>query len=62
MSQQAVLPQTSKKKLLNAKNCDDKVQPLIQYLKDRTLPKDAPTAEKIMQQEGQYFLSDNDIL
>ena len=27
-----------------------------------TLAKDAPTAEKILRQEGQYFLSDDDIL
>ena len=60
--QQPMLPQTSAEELHNAQNRDDKFQPLIQYLKDGTLPKDAPTNEKIMRQEGQYFLSDNDVL
>ena len=31
-------------------------------LQDGTLPKDTPSAEKILQQEGHYFLSDNIIL
>ena len=48
--------------LRNAQNRDDKLQPLIQYLKDGTLPKEALTAENIMLQEGQYFLSDNEIV
>ena len=53
---------TNQLELCNAQNCDDKLQPLIQYLKDGTLPKSALTAEKIMWQEGQYFFSDYDIL
>ena len=57
-----MLPQTSTEELHNAQNRDDKLQPLIQYLKHVTLTKDAPTAEKILRQEGQYFLSDDDIL
>ena len=57
-----MLPQTSLEELRNAQNRDDKLKPLIRYLKDGTLPKDAPTAKKIMRQEGQYFLSDNGIL
>ena len=48
--------------LRNAQNRDDKLHPLIQYLKDGNLPKDTLTAEKLMRQESQYFLSDNDIL
>ena len=52
---------TNQLELCNAQNCDDKLQPLIQYLKDGTLPKSALTAEKIMWQEGQYFFSDYDI-
>ena len=56
------LPQTLTDELHNVQNCDDKLQPLIRYLKDGVLPKDAPTAEKIMRQKGQYFLSDNNIL
>ena len=47
---------------LKAQSHDGKLQPLIQYLKDETLPNDAQTAEKLMHQEGQYFLSDHDIL
>ena len=43
ISHQPMLPQTLTEKLHNAQNCDDKLQPLIQYLKDWTLPKDAPT-------------------
>ena len=57
-----MLPQSSIEELHNAQNRDDKLQPLIWYLQDGTLPKDAPTAEKILWQEGQYFLSDNNIL
>ena len=53
--------QTSTEELRNAQNRNDKLQPLVQYSKDGTLPKDAPTAEKIMRQD-QYLLSDNDIL
>ena len=49
-----MLPQTSTVELRNAQNSDNKLHPLICYLKDGTLPKDAPT--------GQYFLSDNEIL
>ena len=60
--QQPILPQTSTEELRNAQIRDDKLQPLIPYLQDGTLPKDAPTAEKILRQEGQYFLSDNNIL
>ena len=41
---------------------NNKLQPLVWYLQDGTLPKDAPTAEKVLQQEGQYFLSGNNIL
>ena len=57
-----MFPQTSTEELHNAQNRDDKLQPLTQYLKDGTLPQDALTAEKLMRQESQYFLSDNDIL
>ena len=58
-----MLPQTSTEELHNAQNRDDKLQPLIQYLKHGTLATDAPTAEKIiLRQEGQYFLSADDIL
>ena len=57
-----MLPQTSTEVLQKAQNRDDKLQPLAQYLKDETLPKDAQAAEKLMRQEDQYFLSDNDIL
>ena len=46
----------------NAQNQNDKLQPFIQHLKDGTLPKDALTAEKIMRQEDQYFLSGNKLL
>ena len=49
-----MLPQISTVELRNAQNRDDKLHPLIWYLKDGTLPKDAPT--------GQCFLSDNEIL
>ena len=58
-----MLPQTSTEELHNAEYCDNKLQPLIQYLQDGTLPKDSTTAEKTLQQKGQYFLlSDNNIL
>ena len=62
ISQQSMLPQTSTDELGNAQIRDDKLQPLIWYLQDGTLPKDTLTAEKILCQEGQYFLSDNNIL
>ena len=61
ISQQPMFPQTSMEESRKAQSRDDKLQPLIQYLKDGTLPNDAQTAEKLMRQ-GQYFLSDNDIL
>ena len=32
--QQPMLPQTLTEELRNAQNCDDKLQPFIQYLKD----------------------------
>ena len=48
-----MLPQTSTEVLQKAQNRDDKLQPLVQYLKDETLPKDAQAAEKLMRQEGQ---------
>ena len=48
-----MLPQTSAEEFHNAQNRDAKFQPLIQYLKNGTLPKDAPTAGKIIRQEGQ---------
>ena len=57
-----MLPQTLTEELHNAQNRDDKLQPFIWYLQDGTLPKDAPTDEKILWQKGQYFLSDNNIL
>ena len=57
-----MLPQTLTEELRNAQIRDDKLQPLIRYLQNSALPKDAPTAEKILRQEGQYFLSDNNIL
>ena len=47
ISQQPMPPQTSIEELRNAQNHDNKVQPLTRYLKDGTLSKDAPTAEKI---------------
>ena len=62
ISQQPMLPPTSAEELRNAQNRDDKLQLLIRYLQDGTLPKDTPSAEKILQQEGHYFLSDNIIL
>ena len=62
ISQQTMSPQTSTEELRKAQGRDDKLQPLIQYLKNGTLPSDAQTAEKLIQQEGQYFLSDDDIL
>ena len=62
ISQQPMFSQTSTEELRKAQSRDDKLQPLIQYLKDGTLPNDAQTAEKLMRQEGQYFLSNNDIL
>ena len=45
-------PQTSTEELRKAQGRDDKLQPLIQYLKNGTLPSDAQTAEKLMQQES----------
>ena len=57
-----MLPQTSTEELRKAQSRGGKLQPLIQDLKDGTLPKDAQTAEKLMRQEGHYFLSDNEIL
>ena len=57
-----MFPQNSREELHKAQNRDDKLQPLIQYLKDGTLPKDALTAEKFMRQESQDSFSDNDIL
>ena len=62
ISQQPMLPQISTEELRNAQNHDNKLQPLIRYLQEGTLPKDTLTAEKILWQEGQYFLSDNNIL
>ena len=62
MSQQPMFPQISTEELCKTQSRDDKPQPLIQYLKDGTLPNDAQTAEKLIRQEGQYFLSGNDIL
>ena len=63
ISQQPTLPQTLTDELCNVQNCDDKLQPLIRhFIIDGDLPKDAPTAEKIMRQKGRYFPSDNDIL
>ena len=56
-----MLPQTSTDQLGNAQIRDDKLQPLI-WLQDGTLPKDTLTAEKILCQEAQYFLGDNNIL
>ena len=61
ISQQPMSQQTSTEELRNAQNRNDKLQPLIKYSKDGTLPKDAPTAEKIMRQD-QHLLSGNDIL
>ena len=58
ISQQTLVPKTSTEKMQNAQNRDDKLQPLVQYLKDGTLPKDALTDEKLMRQESQHFLSD----
>ena len=62
VSQQPKFPQTSTEELREAQGRDDKLQLLIQYLKDGVLPNDAQTPEKLMRQEGQYFLSDDDIL
>ena len=62
ISQQPMLPQTSTEELSNAQNRDDKLQPLTQYLQDENLPKNTPMAEKILQQDGKHFLSDNNIL
>ena len=49
ISQQPMSPQTSTEELRKAQSRDDKLQPLIQYLKDGTLPTDAQTTEKLMQ-------------
>ena len=62
ISQKPMFPQTSMEKLRKAQGHDDKLQLLIQYLKDGTLPNDAQTPEKLMRQEGQYFLNNDDIL
>ena len=62
ISQQPMLPQTSTEELCNADNRDDELQPLDRYIQDGTLPKDTPTAEKILRQEGHYFLSNSNIL
>ena len=62
ISQQLIVTQTSTEELCNAQNRDDKLRPLIRYLQVGTLPKDTATAEKILRQEGQYFLSDNNVL
>ena len=45
ISQQPIFPQTSTEELRKVQNRDDKLQPLVRYLKDGTLPKDAMTAE-----------------
>ena len=47
-----MVPQTSVDEVWSAQNIDDKLQPLILYLKDRTLPNDVPAADKISKQEG----------
>ena len=47
--------QTSTEELRKAQSCDDNLQPLIQYLKDGTLPDDAETAEKLMRQRRSIF-------
>ena len=47
--QQPMFPQTSMEESHKAQSRDDKLQPLIQYLKDGTLPTDAQTTEKLMQ-------------
>ena len=57
-----MLPQTLTEELRNARNRGDKLQPFIWCLQDETLPKDAPTDEKILWQKGQYFPGDNNIL
>ena len=41
MSQQLMFPQISTEELCKTQSRDDKLQPLIQYLKDGTLPNDA---------------------
>ena len=43
-----MLPQTLTEELHNAGNRDDKLQPLIRYLQDGTLPKDTQMAGKIL--------------
>ena len=57
-----MLPKTSADAVRSAQNLDDKLQPVIQYVKDGTLPNNAAAADKILKQEGQYFLSEDDIL
>ena len=47
-----MLPQILKEELGIAQNRNDKLQPLIWYLKDRNLSKDTLRAEKIMQQKA----------
>ena len=47
-----MLPQILTEELGNAQNRNDKLQPLIWYLKDRNLSKDTLRAEKIMQQKA----------
>ena len=61
-SQQRIFPQTSTDEVCSAQNLNDMFQLVIQYLKDGTLPKDALRAEEGLKQEGQYFLSDDNIL
>lgn len=56
-----MFPQTSADEMRNVQKLDDKLQPLIQYLKDETSPKDAPTANKNQKQERTYFLSESNI-
>ena len=43
-----MLPQISTEELRNAQNHDNKLQPLIRYLQEGTLPKDTLTAQKIL--------------
>ena len=57
-----MFPQTSADEVHSAQNLGVKLQPLIQNLKDGALHKNTLAAEKVLRQEGQYFLSDDDIL
>ena len=59
ISQQLILPQTPTEELCNVKTVMTNSNLLFDTY---TLPKHTATAEKILRQGGQYFLSDNNVL